>query len=217
MNKDKIIKLVLKGVVQRADGILPHGMPGYNEHLNGLAFDPDRAKELIRQSKYKDIDNLPPVTITTAGRGEASPINEALVDMWRRNLGVEVQIRQLEPEVYPYVLKEEKDELFAMGWVADYPDPQNFLDMLFHTGSEDNAGEYSNSKVDALLESAREESNLTTRLSMYQEAEQLIVDDAACLPLFFSVNYILVKPYIKGFVATPMPIPWLKYISIEPH
>lgn len=217
VDKEKIIKLVLKGIVERADGILPPGMPGYNKQLKGLNFDPEKAKELIAQSKYKSVSNLPMITFTTSGRGEVSPLNAALVDQWRRNLGVEVQIRQLEPEKYPYVIKEEKDEIFDLGWVADYPDPQNFLDPLFHTGSADNVGEYSNPKVDALLDAAGREQDPEVRMKMYQEAEQLIINDAACLPLFFDVNYVLVKPYVKGFVATPLPIPWLKYISLEPH
>jgi hypothetical protein len=52
---------------------------------------------------------------------------------------------------------------------------------------------------------------------MYQKIEQKIVDDAACLPLFFQVNYLLAKPYVKGFIAPPMPIPFLKYVSTSPQ
>ena len=180
IDKDKIIDVVLKGAVERADGILPPGMPGYNENLKGLSFDVDRAKELIRQSKYEDASNLPPITLTTSGLGAISDLNAALIDMWRENLGVEVQVRQLEPETYFQVLKEEKDEMYESGWIADYPDPQNFLDILFHTGMEENTGEYSNPEVDALLEQARVEPDVTARMSLYQEIEQMLVNDAAC-------------------------------------
>ncbi|GAI30748.1 unnamed protein product, partial [marine sediment metagenome] len=152
IDKDKIIDVVFKGTVQRADGILPPGMPGYTEKLEGLSFDADRAKELIRQSKYKNVSNLPAITFTTSGLGDISDLNGALVDLWRKNLGVEVEVRQLEPEIYFQVLMEEKDELYESGWIADYPDPENFLDILFHTGSEENTGEYSNPEVDAVLE-----------------------------------------------------------------
>jgi|GEM_PF-29727 len=215
IDKDKIIDLLLKGMEERADGILPPSMPGYNEKIKGLSFDPDRARELIRESKYKDPSSLPPITFITSGYGEILPLNAALINMWRQNLGVGVQVRQLDPESYYQVLKEEKDEIFDSGWVADYPDPQNFLDILFHSGSEENAGEYSDPQVDAWLEQARVEQDATTRMRMYQKIEQKIVDDAACLPLFFSVDYLLVKPYVKGFIAPPMPIPFLKYVSIS--
>jgi oligopeptide transport system substrate-binding protein len=181
-----------------------------------LGYDPDGAMEALRQSKYGGASNLPPITFTTSGLGSISPIYEAMIAMWRENLGVNVEIRQIEPERYPYVIEEEKDEMFEIGWTADFPDPQNFLDVLFHTGSKNNTGEYSNPAVDAKLDAARREMNESERLRLYQEAEQMLVDDAACLPLFFGYSYVLVKPYVKGYPASPLPIPWLKYISIEP-
>ena len=215
IDKDKIIDVVFKGATRRANGILPPGMPGYNEELEGLSFNVERAKELIRQSSYKDVANLPPITITTSGLGDVSDLNAALIDMWRKNLGMEVQVRQLEPELYFQVLKEEKDEMYESGWIADYPDPENFLDILFHTGSEENTGEYSNPEVDALLEQARVERDIVTRMQLYQQIEQMLVNDAAFLPLFFDVNYTLVKPYVEGFVLTPMGILTLKGVSLE--
>jgi len=217
VDKDKIIELVLKGMVRKAEGILPPGMPGYNENIRGLDFDVERAKQLIAESKYGDVSQLPPITLTTYGLGTVSPIEAALVDMWRDNLGVEVEVRQLEIERYFYVLMEEKDEMFNSGWGADYPDPQNFLDILFHSGTEDNTGEYHNAEVDALLQKARVEQDVATRMSLYQQAEQIIVDDAACLPLLFDVSYTLVKPYVKDLSLTSLWIPRLRYVSIEPH
>lgn len=217
VDKDKIVKVVLKDMGVRADGILPPGFPGYNEGLIGLPYDPQRAKDLIAESKYKDVSNLPTITYTTAGRGDVSDLVAALVDMWRQNLGVEVQVRQLEPETYFKVLTEEKDEMFGSGWVADYPDPENFLDILFHSGSEQNEGEYSNPQIDALLEQARVEPDETARISLYQKIEQMLVDDAACIPLYFDINYVLVKPYLENFVVTPMPVSRLRYVSINPH
>ncbi len=215
VDKDKIITVLLRDIVKRADSILPPGMPGYNPGMVGLEFNPANARELLKQSKYGSASNLPPITFTTAGRGEASPILEAIIAMWKQHLGVEVSIRQIEPEVHPDVIKKEKDEVFDQGWIADFPDPQNFLDMLFHSASEDNVGEYRNPEIDALLESARVEGNAAARLQLYRQIEQKLVDDAASLPLFFGISYVLVKPYVKGFAVTPMPIPWLKYVSIE--
>lgn len=217
IDKDKIINIVLKDMVKRADGILPLGFPGYKEGVTGLSYDPQRAKDLIAESKYADVSNLPQITFTTSGRGEVSDLEAALVDMWRQNLRVEVEVRQLEPETYFEVLMEQKDEIFDSGWVADYPDPENFLDILFHSGSEENTGEYSNPQIDTLLEEARGEQDVTTRMSLYQKIEQMLVDDAACLPLYYDIDYALVKPYLENFVITPMPVPRLRYVSIKPH
>jgi oligopeptide transport system substrate-binding protein len=216
LDKDRIISLTFRNLVERADGILPPGIPGYNENLVGLSYDVERARELIKQSRYGDVSNLPPITLTTSGYGGliASTL-EAAITQWRENLGVEVMVRQLEPDWFLYHLKEEKDEMFDMGWVADYPHPQNFLDILFHTGAENNFAEYSNPAVDDILDRAPVEGDEAKSLEMYRQAEQMLIDDAACLPLWFGKNYILVKPYVKGYELNPMGFAWLNKVSID--
>jgi len=216
IDKDKLVSLVFKNLVQRADGILPPGIPGFNEGLAGLDFDVNRARELIASSKYGGVSGLPPITVTTSGWGGliASEL-EAIIQEWRNNLGVEVTVRQLEPQRFLYHLKEEKDEMYYMGWVADYPHPQDFLDILFHTGMENNYGEYSNPEVDALLDRAAVELDYELSLTQYQQAEQKLVDDAACLPLWFGQNYILVKPYVDGYELNPMGFAILNKVSIK--
>ena len=217
IDKDKLVSLIFKGMRQRADGVLPPGMPGYNEGLSGLSFDIDGAKELIANSKYGDVSALPPITVTTMGWGGLiSPELEAIVHQWRENLGVEVKVRQLEPERFRY-LKEEKDEMFYMGWIADYPHPQDFLDVLFHSGADYNYGEYSSPEVDALLEEAGVEQDSELSLALYQQAEQKLVDDAACLPIYFGQSYVLIKPYIKGYNLSPLGFVRLSEVSVEPH
>ena len=161
---------------------------------------------------------MPPITITTAGWGGLiSQELEAIIYEWRENLGIEVRVRQLEPQRFLYHLKQEKDEMFYIGWVADYPHPQDFLDVLFHSGAENNYGEYSNPEVDALLEMAGVEQDNELSLALYQQAEQKLVGDAACLPLWFGQNYILIKPYIRGYYLNPLGFSMLSSVSIKPH
>ena len=217
IDKDKIVELALKGIVKKAEGILPPGMPGYNKDIQGLDFNVEQAEKLISESNYGNVSNLPPITLTSAGMGTVSNIEAVLVDMWQHNLGVNVEVRQLLPDRYFSDIMNEKNEMFNYNWGADYPDPQNFLDILFHSGTNNNVGEYSNPVVDSLLEKARVEQDPGVRMSFYQQAEQIMVDDAACLPLFFNVDYTLVKPYVKNLPLTPLWIPKLKYVSIESH
>jgi len=218
IDKDKLVSLVFRGTVQSAGGILPPGMPGYNQGLSGLGFDVTKAKQLIANSRYGDVSNLPPITITTAGWGGAITSElEAIIYEWRNNLGVEVKVRQLEPERFLYYLMEEKDEMFDMGWIADYPHPQDFLDVLFHSGTENNYGEYSNPEVDALMDRANVEPDKEAALGLYQQAEQLLVEDAACLPLWFGKNYVLTKPYVSGYKLNLMGFAMLNTVSVEPH
>jgi len=216
VDKEHIAKVILRDMVSEAGGILPPGMPGYNETLEGLDYDVGKAKELIADSRYGDASNLPPITLTVGGYGNSIPSYlGAIIQEWQQNLGVEISVRQLESENFLYNLKEEKDEMFIMGWIADYPDPHNFLDVLFYTGSEVNISEYSNPALDALLDQAAIEQDEALRLAMYQQAEQLVVDDAPCLPLFHGANYILVEPYVKGYELSPLGIPNLSKVYID--
>ncbi len=216
LDKDKLVKLVFKNMMERADGILPPGIPGFNKDLEGLEFDVEKARELIASSNYGSVDNLPPITLTTMGWGGLiSNSLEAIVYEWRQNLGVEVRVRQLEPEQFLFHLKKEKDEMYYMGWVADYPHPQNFLEILFRTGEDNNAGEYSNPSVDDILNRAGVELDYDASLALYQEAEQMMVEDAACIPLWSPNNYYLVKPYVSGYELTPMGYAELSKVSVE--
>jgi oligopeptide transport system substrate-binding protein len=203
-------------MVNEARGVLPPGMPGYDEGLEGLDYDVDKAKELIAASRYGEASNLPPITMTVTGYGNYIPdYLGAIIEEWQQNLGVEVSVRQLEPEDFIYNLKQEKDEMFVLGWIADYPDPHNFLDILFLTGSENNAFEYSNPDLDVLLYQAAIEQDDTVRLTMYRQAEQMVVDEAPCLPLWHGANYILVRPYVTGYELGLLGIPSLSQVKVD--
>ena len=218
VNKDKLASLVFRDMVEPASGILPPAMPGYNPDLVGLEYDVELARELIKSSKYGDVANLPPIKITDAGWGGLiSSDLEAIIYEWRENLGVEVEVRQLEPERFLYHLDEELDEMYFSGWIADYPHPQDFLDILFHSGAENNYGGYADPEVDALLDRANVEPDREASLALYQEAEQKLVSRASCLPLWFGKNYVLVKPYVTGYELNPLGLPVLNRVSLGPH
>jgi oligopeptide transport system substrate-binding protein len=218
IDREKLVSLVFKDMLTAAYGILPPAIPGFNEDLSGLAFDATAAKELIIASSYGDAANLPPISITISGWGGLIPQDlAAIIHMWKTNLGVEVSVRQLEPEEYIYNLKQEKDEMFYWGWSADYPHPQNFLEILFATGSEANPGGYSNPEVDNLLDMAAREQDEDFSLNLYRQVEQLLVTDAACLPLWFGQSYLLVKPYVTGYRLNPLGYAVLNTVSVLPH
>jgi oligopeptide transport system substrate-binding protein len=218
LDRQKLASLVYKDTVEPAAGIIPPGMPGYNETLTGSAFDADLALELIAGSVYGDVTNLPPITLTTGGQGGLIAQElEAVVSQWRDNLGVEVTIRQIEPERFLYNLKEEMDELFFTGWIADYPHPQNFLEVLFSSGADHNYGEYSSPEVDFLLEMAAAATDIEWSLELYRQAEEKLLEDFACWPAWFSQSYTLVRSYVQGFRQSPLTHPILTDVTVEPH
>jgi oligopeptide transport system substrate-binding protein len=215
VDRDKLVSLVLKNTAQRAKGILPPGMPGYNESLIGPAFNPARAKELIGQSKYGSVSNLPSITITTGGQGGLISAGlEAIIEQWRENLGVEVKVRQVEIERFMYHLDEEVDQMYESGWVADYPHPQDFLDILFRSGADNNYGGYSNPRADALLDQAAPLPE-AQGFTLYQQVEQMLVDDAACLPLWFGQAYTLVKQNVSGYHLNALGLVRLHDVTVN--
>ena len=208
MEADKQLEVTLKGLSTRAAGFVPPGMPAYNEDLEPSPFDLETAKQLLRESRYGGAENLPPITSFADDDG----IHWA----WREHLGLEVEaVSIIEFSDFLYRLDNEEYGVFTSGWCADYPDPQNFLHVLFHSESAENRFAYENEQVDALLEEAAIESDPGRRASLYQEAEQAILDDWVAVPLRHSNSYLLVRPYVKGFELTPIGVPQLQNISIE--
>ena len=218
VDKELIAKEVLADLVVPAYGILPPGFPGYSNNLSGLKYDPDLAKQLLAESMYADSKTRPRIVITIPGTGGTPNLDmEVIINMWFENLGVEVEIQQVEWATFLSDLNRKRFQAFGgLGWEADYPDPQDFLDVLFYSESDKNNGDYKNNEVDALLEQARLEPNTENRLMLYNQAEQLIVNDAAWVPLWFEgEGHVLVKPHIQGYVITPMTISKMRYVDIK--
>jgi len=214
IDKDKLIEVVLLDAVVEADGILPPDIPGFNEDLQGLEFDPEKAQQLLAESNYAE--GLPDIEIASSGRGASvGPVSEAILFMWEENLGVDVSVRQTEFATFLDDLRDGEYQMFELGWVADYPDPENFLKIQFYSGSSNNYSQYANPEVDRLLEQADTEADEARRLSLYQQAEQIIVNEASWIPLFHDKFSVLIKPYVKGYLLPPFVIPRLRYVQIE--
>jgi oligopeptide transport system substrate-binding protein len=215
VNKDRIISVLQKNMVAGAAGIIPPGMPGYNKDVKGLTYDPVKARELLAKSKYGSADKLPPITMTIPGAGaNIDDFLGAILLDWKQNLGVTVNVRLLDPLLFNYHLLDEGDEIFTLGWIADYPDPQNFLNTLFYTGGQYNNSHYSNKDLDALLDRAAVEMDESKRIVLYQQAEQLVVDQAPVLPLWFGKNYVLVNHRVHGYDIDPLGVPRFNLVTL---
>ena len=218
IDKDEIASIVLGDLVKPADGILPPNFPGYDEGVSGYAFDPVLAKQLLEESKYGgDLASIPPITITTPGSfgANVSLDMEVVLQMWERNLGITAEFQQTEYATFLKDLHKGRFQMFDIGWIADYPDPENFLDILFHSKSSNNHTHYSNPEVDDLLMQARVETDATARYALYNRAEQQILDDAPWVPLWFDgESKLLVKPNVHDYLLPPLIIPRLRYVYL---
>lgn len=218
IDRQKYIDVVLSGAGLPAKGLYPPALPGYNADLKGWEYNPEEAARLLSESKYAG-DQMPKIVFSVSGYGSSvSSGISAFIQMWQQNLGVEIEVQNIEPEHYMDIIAGDRHgQLISQGWCADYPDPENFAAVLFESDAEMNEGGYSNPELDAILKEASTEPDATKRIALYQQAEQIIVEDVPAVFTVHSISYILVKPYIEGYVNSPISIPIERYISINPE
>lgn len=214
IDKELIANTILAELVAPANGILPPGLPGYNPDLEGLPYDPQAARDLLDEAGGPEV--LDDVVLLTPGRGASpSDVLEAIVALWDENLGVNIAIEQREFGLFLRDIDETNFQMFSLGWIADYPDPQNFLEIKLHSRSANNETLYSNPEVDALLDEARTEFDEQARFELYRQAEEIIVNDAPWIPLYHGKTSALIKPYVDGYEVPPFVLPNLRYVTID--
>lgn len=206
LDKKTYADTMYKGQMEVAYGILPPGFVGYNSGLKGLGFDPAQARELLAAAGYADGKGLPPLTLAFAGAADEP---QWMAASWKQNLGVEVTLQRLERGELLGAMNKRQVAFFSFGWTADYMSPRTFLyDLLDSSSPMDRTG-YKNERFDQLVDKAGITTDEESRLALYQQAEQLAVDDAALIWLWFPKYVYLVKPYVKGIVFTPIsPLPY---------
>ncbi len=217
-DRESIAANVLEGLASPAKGVLPPGFPGHNPALKGYEYNPDKARQLLRESKYGgDMAKFPPITLSVPGDLGASvgSDTEVILQSWQQELGITVEIQQTEWATFLQDANAHKFQMFELGWVADYPDPQDFLDVLFYSGSDNNHTNYSNPAVDRLLEQARVEPDQAKRFQQYQTIEQMILEDAPWVPLWNGADrYVLIKPNVHDYYLLPLIIPRWRYVYL---
>ena len=167
----------------------------YNEV--GIPYDPQQAKAYLESAGYTSPDNFPKTKLMVSTRGEAAPgayyqMATAIVGMWQENLGITVEI-EVVGNMGTYIEKLNNDDwsLFQLGWGADYNDPDNFLNALFHSGAEYNFGNFNNDKFDALVDRAAVNQIPKVRQNNYIQAERILCEEeAGIIPLYHSLYYI---------------------------
>lgn len=215
IDRKKLVDYTLQGEgTAGVYGIVPVGLKGYdNTMVKGYTFDPDKAKALLASAGFKDGKGFPKITLQiNSGGGRNEMVAESVQKMLMENLGIDVEIKQLVWAQHTENYEKGKAEFFRYAWVADYPDPENFLNLFYGryvpAKVEDkaylNSTRYKNPKFDALFEQALSTPDMAERYKLYQQCDQMITDDAPVVILYNSVNRRLLQPYVKNFPANGM-------------
>lgn len=207
----------LQGSMAVAEGFLAPGIAGYDPNFRGPAFDPETARTILADSRYADDPVLTTLRLTVpAGGTTPETVVDAIIEMWRQNLGITVEVDSLDPATFAAALGERKFQAFVATSGPGFPDPSEVLEVFFSSQSIRNFTSYNNPDVDRLLERARAEFDTDARIQLYQEAHRMVMDDTPGVPLLHPKISQLVKPYVHGYRPPQLFVPYLRYVSLEP-
>jgi len=215
VDKESIVTYTLQGEGRPAlNGIVPPFKGYNNETVIGYEFSPEKAKEHLKKAGYPNGKGFPEVTlqINSGGGDRNGLIAEVVQKMLTENLGINIKIEQMQFAQQLENLETGKALMWRAGWVADYPDPENFLNLLYggHVPAElstkayINAMRYQSAKFDSLFNIALREVDDAKRYDFFRQADQVAIDDAVILPIFYDENTRLLQIYVKNFPSNAM-------------
>jgi peptide/nickel transport system substrate-binding protein len=215
INKPKLLALLNgRGVVAR--GVLPPGLPGYTPDVKGYPYDPQKGQRLLEEAGVRK--GFAPVLWMRADQTMLILAQSLQQDL--ALVGVNVVLK---PVAWGPLLEAIRDphsaQLFMLAWEADFPDPENFLEVLFSRrqwGSNNDSFFY-NPEVDRLLAEAAPIADLKRRFELYQEAERIIINQAPWVFLYHPVSYVIRQPWVHEYVINPMRPSRLEKVWISRH
>jgi peptide/nickel transport system substrate-binding protein/oligopeptide transport system substrate-binding protein len=201
-----VVNRLLEGCVAPARGVVPPAMPGFADRPRRIAFDRAQAARLLAAAGFPGGKGLPRV----AYHFNTTDLNQRVAEVIQaqlKEIGISLELRRLDWAAHLKVVDDGSAGFFRQGWIADYPDPENFLTVLFHSrniGAAGNTSRYRNPRLDRILDEADTMPSSAARLKRYQEAERIVVDDAVWVSLYHYSSRALIRPYVRGVERSPI-------------
>ncbi len=220
INKVQIIHEYVKDQFVPATTILPPGMPAYTPDNAYYAYAPARAAALLAEAGYGPSKKKLSLTILSASNSRLAQQELALIAADLSAVGVEVQFQyETDWPTFEAILSSGNFQLYRYSWIADIPDPDNFLNVLFGSNSNYNFMGYSNPEVDHIFSQALAETDMLQRVQLYREGERIILRDAPIIPWLYLTFESVFQPYVKGLEISALGGPYipLKKIWLTKH
>ncbi len=210
LNRDAWVTDILKGLGIPTLTWIPKGFPGYDAQETRWGYDPEKAKQMVKESSYGSVEKIPPITLTFSDSPRNRTRFEWLANMYKQSLGIDMKLNPVEATAYSALTKDvsTSPQMYILGWCADYPDPQNWLSVYWLTGSQCEDFGYSNKELDKIIRAADTEANPEKRMQLYDDAQKFMIGDVPLAILYGRPNVYLVKPWVKGINQTPMDAAW---------
>jgi oligopeptide transport system substrate-binding protein len=219
VDRETLVRYVRQGLYEPAWTPTPP-LPGYRAPVPEWAHMPAAARHALAQRYYAAAGYTRQRPLRIELRYPTDSDNrrtyEAVAAMWRANLGAEVETYNEEFRVQLNERHLKKLALFHYSWIGDYPDPYTFL-QLFQTGFGYNDGGYSNPRYDALMTAAGNEADAARRLELLAQAEAILNDDVACIPLYYYATRHLIKSYVRGWTSNIQDRNLSQYMYLLEH
>ncbi|HTN28620.1 MAG TPA: peptide ABC transporter substrate-binding protein [Burkholderiales bacterium] len=200
VDRKAIVERVTRGGQLPAFYFTPPDTVGYTSRTS-LRYDPEAARKLLAQAGYPGGKGFPAFEILYNTSEAHKAIGEAVQQMWKRELGIEVRLLNQEWKVYLDTEKRLDYEVSRGGWIGDYPDPSTFLE-TFLSDSGNNRTGWKNAEYDRLLKEAARLGDQKTRYELFQKAEAIFLDELPIIPIYHYTRVYLIQPSVRGWSPT---------------
>ncbi len=213
IDRPSICENVLRAGQEPAFSYVPPMVEGYRGSA-GFTYDPEAARELLAGAGFPGGKGMRKITILYNTSEAHKKIAEVVQDMWKRELGIEVELVNQEWKVYLSTVNNMEYDVARGSWIGDYLDPNTFLDM-FVTGGGNNRTGWANERYDRLVETAAATVDEKKRAGILRDAERILVEEELpIIPLYFYVYEYLLRPGVEGFFSNPLNIHPLRTVSL---
>ena len=213
IDRNAIVEKLLRGGQQAAMAITPPGMPGYNPPV-GHASDFAAARDRLAKAGHPNSRGLPPFEVLFNTSDNNRILAEAVQEMWRRELGVEVRLQNQDFKVVLAQRRLGQFQILLSDWVGDYLDPSTFLNLWRSDGANNHTG-WSNLEYDTLLFAAARNPDPEARADQLRRAESLLLGEAPVIPLFHHTHVFLLQPSVRGWHANLLDRHPYKHVWLE--
>ena len=216
IDREKLVENITKGGQIPAYTMTPPGTMGYYP-TSTLAFDPEGAKNLLSEAGYPNGEGFPAIEILYNTNEGHRKIAVALQEMWKDYLNIDIKLLNQEWKVYLATESAGDYQISRGGWIGDYVDPNNFLDMFLCGGGNNRTG-WCNEEYDRLiLEVAPSQSSHEERLAVFQQAETMLLDDMPIIPVYTYTSVKLVDSSVENLDGNILNQAMYKDIYLSPR
>lgn len=212
IDRNAIVTTVTLGGQKPATGYVPSGVTfageDFREAGGDYGMDPmsaqvEEAMKLLEEAGYPNGEGLPKITLQYNTSENHKKIAEAIQEMWKQNLNIDVELSNMETRVHYPALEEGNFQIARAGWIGDYNHPMTFLDLLL-SESGNNYTQVENEEFDKVINEAKITSDEKKALELMHKAEDIIMENQMVMPIYYYTRPMMMGQHVKGWYRSPL-------------